>query len=87
MGDYQKSFKTFSAMLKRDMETRSSNQLSEDNQVTQPMSVYDGCGKAKTCIGIPSDCVLSENCVSFGAVTVKDGRYSFEMQTSGKRHL
>lgn len=51
-------------------------------RVVMQQSIYDGCGDSKYCIGLPNGCVESENCFSFGAVIVKDGTYSFEMQTT-----
>lgn len=45
--------------------------------------IYEGCGKSKWCIGLPYGCVVTKNCVSFGAVIDEDRKYFFEIQTSG----
>lgn len=58
----------------------------ETTTIEQPNlepGIYEDCGEAKYCIGLPIGCVESKTCVSFGAVIVKDKKYFFEMQTSG----
>lgn len=53
------------------------------NQSKQ-ISVYDECTESKTCFGLPNGCISSQDCISFGAVIVKDGVFTFEMQSSSK---
>lgn len=45
-------------------------------------NVYTECGKTKSCFGVPDGCIATRNCVSFGAVIVQEGTYSFEMLSS-----
>lgn len=62
--------------------------FTEDNPsnllpVTGP-TIYDECSKTKTCFGLPSGCLDFKNCALFGAVIVKDGTYTFEMQSPSR---
>lgn len=63
------------------------NHVSEDVTITlseQDTTIYAECGKTKWCIGLPNGCIEAENCMSFGAVIVKDDLFSFEMQSSSE---
>ena len=46
--------------------------------------VYKGCSETKTCFGLPTGCISSQNCISLGAVIYKDSRIIFEMMSSSK---
>lgn len=64
------------------------NHVSDDIVITPSeetqYEIYDDCGKAKSCFGLPGACIKSRNCESFGAVIVKNGTYMFEMQSPSK---
>lgn len=47
------------------------------------INIYDGCDKIKTCFGIPSLCVNSQNCETIGAVTYDSGVFIFEIRSPG----
>lgn len=61
------------------------NHVSVSVTVTLPdNNVYVGCGVSKSCFGLPDGCIATMNCVSFGAVIVKDQTFQFEMKSSSK---
>lgn len=47
-------------------------------------SIYAGCGTSKYCFGYPDNCVEMKKCDFIGAVTVKNGRYFFELLSTSK---
>jgi hypothetical protein len=67
------------------------NQISDDVTIelpeTEESAIYEDCGSTKSCFGLPSGCVESKDCISFGAVIVKDGNYEFEMLSSSKNFV
>lgn len=61
------------------------NHVSESVAIKQTENdIYTECMKTKSCFGMPAGCIETKNCVSFSAVIVKDGVFSFEMQSSSK---
>lgn len=50
------------------------------------LDFYDGCDVSKTCFGIgPGDCVRNRQCNTIGAVIHDDGKFTFEMLSSGEK--
>ncbi|CRL04023.1 CLUMA_CG017141, isoform A [Clunio marinus] len=83
--NYQGSIR-FHATFVQERVTFWINQLSQEIVVT-PLdnagnNIYQECLRTKSCFGLPPGCLEQENCSSFGAVIVRDGTYTFEMQSS-----
>lgn len=68
--------------LPEDTTTITTEDTTEITSEPQEVGIYDGCGKSKTCFGLPNGCIGSESCDLFGAVIVERGTYTFEMLSS-----
>lgn len=44
--------------------------------------IYEGCGSAKTCFGIPANCVASRSCQAVVTAVGIGGRYQFEIESN-----
>lgn len=76
----------FSATVVEERTIFWTNHLSENVTIKQTETdIYTECMKTKSCFGMPDGCIALKNCVSFSAVIVKDGVFTFEMQSSSKQ--
>lgn len=82
----QVGFNEFSATVVEERTVIWTNHVSETVTIRQTEDdIYTECMKTKSCFGMPDGCIDSKNCVSFSAVIVKDGVFTFEMQSTSKK--
>lgn len=51
---------------------------------TPDLPIYIGCGTTKLCFGIPSGCILTQNCNMLATVYDNNGDFEFELLGKGK---
>ncbi|XP_015126559.1 putative ferric-chelate reductase 1 homolog [Diachasma alloeum] len=60
----------------------------ESNEaLAQKRAIYTGCGTTKSCFGVPSNCVDSQDCKAVVTVSVQGERYIFELQGEGGKYV
>lgn len=46
--------------------------------------IYEGCGKTKSCFGVPENCVKSKSCLYLGTFYLENGKHNFEVKSPSK---